>query len=72
MSVAAQLSLEDTIPPIKRCSCGAAYSAETWAMLHFVGLQDDGDGGELELRDCRCASTLAIELPPVPGGPSCR
>lgn len=57
--------LDDTIPPIKVCLCGVSYSAESWATLRRVGIQDDGEGGELELRDCTCSSTIAIQLAPV-------
>jgi hypothetical protein len=69
---AAQLSLADTIPVIKRCLCGASYTDETWKALRYVGLQDLGDGELAELRDCTCSSTLAIELPPTDGAPPCR
>lgn len=34
-----------------------------WQALHFVGIQDGAGGPDLELRNCRCGSTLAIELP---------
>lgn len=37
----------------------AAFRAATT----LVGYAPDGDGGELELRNCPCGSTLAIELP---------
>ncbi len=66
----------DTIPPppptlraaptIKRCACGCTYNIHEWRELRYVGRDDDGDGGELELRDCsgaHCSSTLAIEIP---------
>lgn len=56
-----------TIPPpprtIKACGCGRAFNVHEWRELRLVGYQDDGDGGELELRDCPCASTIAIEIP---------
>jgi hypothetical protein len=73
MSPAEQLA--DTIPPpppptmpapqpVKICGCGRAYHLDEWRRLHRVGAQDDGDGGELELRDCAgCLSTIAIEIP---------
>lgn len=37
-----------------------------WARLEYVGLQDDGDGGWLELRNCPCGGTLgrAVEVTP--------
>lgn len=34
-----------------------------WATLEPVGFQDDGEGGALEMKNCRCGSTLAVELP---------
>lgn len=45
--------------PHAHCGCGMVFTAEQWAELPFVGLQDDGDGGELELRNCPCGSTRA-------------
>jgi hypothetical protein len=53
-----------------RC-CGARYSAEGWAALPFIGVQviDPNDGlppDVLELRNCKCESTLAI---PIEGKP---
>lgn len=63
MNLAEQLA--DTIPAPawpKRCLCGASYDENAWKGLRLVGRMDDGDGGELELRDCRCHSTLAIEV----------
>lgn len=34
-----------------------------WEQLPRVGVQDDGDGGAYELRNCaRCSSTLAIAV----------
>lgn len=53
--------------PILVCRCGLTYSAEEWAKLPFVATMPDGIGGVLELRNCRCGSTRAIELPkPAP------
>jgi hypothetical protein len=48
----------------KQCACGAIYSPETWACLHYVGdMESANDGYFLELRDCgRCSSTIAIEV----------
>jgi hypothetical protein len=48
---------------MKTCACGLCYSAEGWAALRYVGAMSDGEDGEIELRDCACGSTLAIELP---------
>lgn len=45
----------------KRCGCGASYSRSEWNALPFVGLQADGLGGSLELRNCTaCSSTIAV------------
>lgn len=54
--------IADTLPPppLKTCHCGASFDVPAWNALALVGVQDDGDGGELELRNCRCSSTLAV------------
>lgn len=51
-------------PETIQCGCGRKYSTEEWNRLEYVGLQDDQDGGWLELRNCQCRSTLAIEVKP--------
>jgi len=57
-TIAAQLAASAT-PAHKDCRvCGRKYSKSRWATLRFVG---ESDG--LEYRDCRCGSTLAVELP---------
>lgn len=49
-------------PPVAHCNCcGRDYSALEWRDLPYVGLQDDGDGGWLVLRNCACLSTLAVQ-----------
>jgi len=65
-----QLSLADTIPPMKQCRCGAAYDAEAWARLEYVGVQDAGDGERYERRNCTCSRTIAIELERAPAATS--
>jgi hypothetical protein len=45
--------------PFASCACGRAFTAAEWRELHFVGMQDDGDGGVFELRNCECGSTFA-------------
>ena len=45
----------------KICRCGASWSAETWATLALVGYADGAEDGEIELRNCRCGSTLAVK-----------
>lgn len=47
---------------VKACRCGATYTMSQWIWLRYVGLQEDGNGGLLELRDCRCKKTLALQL----------
>lgn len=54
----------DTLPPPAdlprqlRC-CGSVLTEEEWARLQYVGLQDDGEDGWLELRNHGCGSTIA-------------
>ncbi|MDB4946208.1 MAG: hypothetical protein JWP97_5742 [Labilithrix sp.] len=50
-----------TPPPVRVCGCGRSHDRDEWQGLRLVGLQEDGEGGELELRNCQCGSTLAIE-----------
>lgn len=62
---AAVSTTADTLPappPVKTCKCGRAYDADEWRRLAYVGPQDDGAGGVLELRNCACRSTLGIEV----------
>lgn len=50
------------------CSPGKfsrSYTAAEWAALPLIGFQDFGDGEPLELRNCACGSTLAIEFKPA-------
>ena len=43
------------------CSCGHNITWSHWRSLRLVGLQDDGQGGKLEIRDCPiCESSLAM------------
>lgn len=55
---------------IKTCSCGLAYTEKSWQALHFVGYYDDDvldpshpTATTLELRNCKCGSTLSVEHP---------
>jgi hypothetical protein len=43
------------------CPCGRNYTREAWEKLVFVGIQYDGEQ-TLELRNCSCGSTRALEL----------
>jgi len=45
---------------VKRCACGLAYDRAGWEALPSRGRTDDGEGGQLELRNCTCGSTLAV------------
>lgn len=55
-------------PPVCTCACGRSFTAAEWKLLELVGRMDlDEDGDQrLELRNCPCRSTRAIELPPPP------
>ncbi len=48
--------------PLKSCACGQTYTGPRWKGLVFVGYMA-GDGGDLELRNCDCGSTLAVRAP---------
>jgi len=50
----------------KQCKCcGVVYDATGWLSLAKVGVQQgDAEQASLELRNCACGSTLAVELPP--------
>jgi hypothetical protein len=70
MTPAEQTATTIPAPPIKQCGCGAVHTAVEWSYLPFVGKQDDGAGGILELRNCTapsrngepCLSTIAIQV----------
>lgn len=49
----------------KKCGCGTEHYAGSWTELSFVGFMDDGDGGRIEMRDCGCGSTIAVEVEPT-------
>lgn len=51
----------------KRCGCGRVFDRDAWDGLPYVGRQVvEADETEpelvIELRNCECNSTLAIEL----------
>lgn len=54
-----------TTQTLKRCSCcGHDHDAESWGSLEYLGIMDPEDGEPaIEMRNCTCGSTLAIELP---------
>jgi hypothetical protein len=47
----------------KRCACGATYDRESWERLVLVAHASapGTDWAGLEMRNCACGSTLAIE-----------
>lgn len=47
---------------MKTCSCGRSHSLASWRDLPYVGIQRVDGEPDLELRNCACGSTLAIEL----------
>jgi hypothetical protein len=49
----------------KACGCGVKISEDDWEKLKYVGVQKTGLDGipDLELRNCRCGSTLAVAVP---------
>ncbi|HLK36054.1 MAG TPA: hypothetical protein VKU41_04830 [Polyangiaceae bacterium] len=47
---------------VKVCSCGRPFDHAQWMKLPFAGVLD-GDGEKLDLRNCSCHSTIALELP---------
>jgi hypothetical protein len=51
------------LPVLKQCpGCGAVHTHTEWCRLPFVGHQPDYEGGLLELRNCTCESTIAIQV----------
>lgn len=53
---------------MKRCTCcGRLLAPLEWYALPFVGLWSAEETGDvaLELRNCRCGSTLAVPAPVV-------
>lgn len=46
----------------KRCACGLGYTIEEFRELTFVGIDIADPEAPLELRNCKCGSTIAIEL----------
>ena len=48
----------------KSCACGRSHTKSEWPRLALVGVQRDFDERpRLELRNCPCSSTIAVELP---------
>jgi hypothetical protein len=53
-------------PPVAECPCGRCFDALEWAALPFVGVQECDGVVALELRNCPCESTRAVEVPAAP------
>ena len=51
----------DPAPASKRCSCGASHDPYEWTQLPCLGVMGD-EVDRLELRNCACLSTLAVQL----------
>jgi len=54
----------DTLPVgplVKVCGCGRTFSAHEWSLLHCLGSMVDEEG-TIELRNCPCGSTIAVEI----------
>ena len=45
---------------MRRCNC--CGQMVEWARLPLLGYQDMGDGSWLELNNCTCRTTLALEV----------
>lgn len=46
---------------VKTCrACGTSFDAAAWAALEYKGVQNFDDLEPLELRNCRCGSTIAL------------
>lgn len=61
------MSNQNLPPPVADCACGATYTEHDWNALRFVGYSvnfpdaEHPDDLALEMRDCRCGSTIARE-----------
>ncbi len=62
------LSRVEVVPSVKSCGCGRSYDPEEWKGLAKCGVVKD-PLGDLEMRNCACGSTLAIEMCAVDGCP---
>lgn len=53
---------------VKQCGCGREYTRGQWLALHLCGrMHVPGSGIALELRNCVCGSSIAVECDDVPG-----
>jgi len=49
-------------PAIHTCSCQRTFTSKQWDALPYVGVMRDAVE-RLELRNCPCGSTRAVEIP---------
>jgi len=47
---------------VKRCACGRTFTDHEWSLLQFLGTMVD-EVESIELRNCPCGSTIAVEVP---------
>jgi hypothetical protein len=60
-----EASPEVVPPPYKACpACQTGYTRVSWEGLPLTGRQSFDDGEVLELRNCACGSTIAVQLQP--------
>lgn len=57
-------SVASVAEPVKCCTCcGRVWLQSEWDELPSLGVQDYGDG-KLDLRNCGCGGTMAMEVMP--------
>jgi hypothetical protein len=49
---------------MKTCSCTAHYDLAAWQRLPFVGIQAFDPNDRIDIRNCACRSSIAVDLPP--------
>ena len=55
--------IRELVRVLVRCGCcGRPHAADEWRSLELRGWQSTGEGDPLELRQCRCGSTLSVAL----------
>lgn len=59
----AEMAVVD-LSTVKTCSCGREFDRYSWSMLPLCGHVPGEDvSSVLEMRHCRCGSTIALEIP---------
>lgn len=46
----------------KKCACGAEHTRDGWRKLAFVGRLPSCGEDALEIRNCVCGSSIAVEI----------